>query len=809
MAMKSRRVRADGYTRRSEGNRSMNNRLFKPIVLFCILSIAAGLMLLVVSNSRAESQEEEIQLLMRYLTGDDEKASDAAASALGRIDAPAVKPLIGALKDKRAYVREHAAFALVLIGPEAAPAVPALIPLAKDPDKNVRWKACWALGSIGPQAAAAIPALKRALQDPDPEVKKQAAESLAKIERKNAPKKQTEARREDQDEDNETEGKTLISQTTRTTPEQVKVLTAALDDPDKDVRLAAMQELAKIGPEARPAVKKLIEILQQGDEKLADAAGDALGAIGPDAISAMPAVLQMLKTAKGDVHDSPAANVAAGIGPDAWEAVPYLMVGAPIHDDSPCFTVMLFGEAAIPAILQALKEDDHRLAEDAICSLMYIQTTDVEVIAAMIEELKRPRHGHEEICVMILGQMGPAAKSAVPDLVQLLKSRKEDEELIEALGKIGPDAAPAVPVLIEMLPKAGLSGAEVQEVFTTLGQIGPAAKEAVPVLLALTKDQLPVNRALAAKALSKIDPKSLKDVPMLIDLLKVNEGIVRTQAIEALGNLGPAARSAKSALLGVMNNDAIRQPGRIAAAGAAKLVDPGDAKAISFLIAKWREGEALEVNKQLLKIKTKDPRLLPLLVDKLAVAQSRQPYVMRRFERLGRESATEELIANYGNTAVPALLKRLKTGDDSAKMGVLRALAVLGPDARTAAPHVIPLLQSPKFEVRVEAAAALGKIGPAPAAAPQLVKLMETDVAWVRIEAARALGKIGADPKNIQPALLKALVDEVGSVRLTAVQSLGDLGIKDPAVLEALTKAKAEKDPRIPKAAMAALNKLK
>jgi len=74
-------------------------------------------------------------------------------------------PLIEALRNDRAWMRQRAAAVLQRIGAAARAAVPALIDVLKDPDVEARIRAADALGGIGPEARAAVPALIDALQD--------------------------------------------------------------------------------------------------------------------------------------------------------------------------------------------------------------------------------------------------------------------------------------------------------------------------------------------------------------------------------------------------------------------------------------------------------------------------------------------------------------------------------------------------------------------------------------------------------------------------------------------------------------------
>ena len=71
----------------------------------------------------------------------------------------------------RASMRDNAARALKLFGPQAAAAAPYLMAAMADSNKWVRSSAADALGAIGPGARAAVPVLIRYLRDPDPNMR--------------------------------------------------------------------------------------------------------------------------------------------------------------------------------------------------------------------------------------------------------------------------------------------------------------------------------------------------------------------------------------------------------------------------------------------------------------------------------------------------------------------------------------------------------------------------------------------------------------------------------------------------------------
>lgn len=141
-----------------------------------------------------------------------------------------------------------------------------------------------------------------------------------------------------------------------------------------------------------------------------------------------------------------------------------------------------------------------------------------------------------------LERLGPAAKSAVPDLnVALLRANFSDERIAiaKALGAIGPDAEEAALNLAFALRKAGFPQ-ERQAIMRALGKIGPGARPAVPVLVEMLRSGLPEDARLAAEVLGEIGPAAQEAVPAL--RLAAGSGFshIKTAAADALQKIQQA-----------------------------------------------------------------------------------------------------------------------------------------------------------------------------------------------------------------------------------------------------------------------------
>ena len=193
------------------------------------------------------------------------------------------------------------------------------------------------------------------------------------------------------------------------------------------------------------------------------------------------------------------------------------------------------------------------------------------------------------------------------------------------------------------------------------------------------------------------------ELPGLLTKLKSADPVVRADAADDLRRLGPKAKGALKPLTELLRDAAPRV--RFAAAAAVMRIDPKDTQGVEPL------SKGLE---------STDPA-----------------------ERRDAAKATG-LAGPAAAGLTPKLAILLKDSDESIRIAALQAISMLGPAASKAAEAVTPLLDNP--ELAVDAADALGRIGPAarPVPAP-LVKMLSSDQAAVRWAAVRAMAQIGGE----------------------------------------------------------------
>ncbi|VTT99725.1 heat repeat-containing protein : Putative Deoxyhypusine monooxygenase OS=Microcystis aeruginosa PCC 9806 GN=MICAE_1330005 PE=4 SV=1: HEAT: HEAT_2: HEAT_2: HEAT_2 [Gemmataceae bacterium] len=201
------------------------------------------------------------------------KGAIQAIAALDLDPATKLPHVLTALADTDGDVLQEAAQAAGALGTSGAEAVPLLLPLLSHEEKWVRSHAADALGEIG-GSAEAVAALRKLLADPEEWVRQRAAGALGKIG----------ALAED------------------AVPDLAKL---AADDPDDDVRRAAVEALAALGATevAAASVDDLVRMLWSSDGTERASAAQSLGALGAAARAAVPELARALRDpAWGDVR---------------------------------------------------------------------------------------------------------------------------------------------------------------------------------------------------------------------------------------------------------------------------------------------------------------------------------------------------------------------------------------------------------------------------------------------------------------------------------------------------------------------------
>jgi HEAT repeat protein len=346
-----------------------------------------------------------------------------------------------ALEDEDAQVRLFAAECLVPLDQGRRMIVPRLLPALKDPDARVRVHAAeilWlatrdARGNTkktDEQVKKVVETLTGALTDKDTRARRQAVAALGQL----APS--PEHRRSDK--------------TRSPAAGVVQALGAALGDGDALVRQQAAGALRKFGPYAREAYVALRLALQDTEEPVRRAAEGALRTVGPPKKTEVPALAAALGDPSARVR-AESALARAALGPQALEAVPDLMRAR--KDASPEVRKNALAalaangvdaRAGVHELCEALNSADVAVRTRAALTLAGLGSEAAPAVPVLVSLLNDPKVG--AYAARALAGVG---EDAVPALLRLLEdgSALTRKAAVKALGEMGPAAKAAVPAL--------------------------------------------------------------------------------------------------------------------------------------------------------------------------------------------------------------------------------------------------------------------------------------------------------------------------------------------------------------------------
>jgi HEAT repeat protein/formylglycine-generating enzyme required for sulfatase activity len=634
---------------------------------------------------------------------------------------------------------------------------------------------------------------------------------------------------------------------------KVEDLVTKLKDKNADVRRSAAEALRKLGSVVVPP---LLAALKTGDADLRDRVSGVLVNIGQvEPGESVPAITELLKDNNADVRSS-AAMVLGELGPEAEDAIPALIAAMKDKNETVSSSASKalgdIGPVATEKLIAALKDSNPKLRSLAARTLgktqlrlradgawyargkWYAGPACPKILRALVEAVGDKDPTVRSSAVDALRHNGPPVSAAVPALITILKNKsttvRSYSRAAVVLGEIGAAAKDAVPVLIDGMKSKNksvrIASAE------ALGGIGPAAKASVPVLLDALKEKDTDIFVSVAPALGRIGPASRQAVPALIKAMESKNKEVRGAAVEALGGIGPAAGPATGALV------------KLVLMGDSKSVRHGAARALGGI--GQGAGEAIAPLMGALKSKDKAvwssatealcemgpaakagiPVLMANLSDEDGNVRINAAVVLGRIGPASHEAIPALImgmkggvrgepdsmagaLAGIGPAAVPALVAALKSKDDTIPRLAAMVLMHIGPAARAAVPALLANLNDRDARVRSEAAMLLSRLDPkSKAVQTALATAMKDRNERVRRVAVDVIVEMGSEAKLMVPDVIDALEDEKMEVRRSAASALGEIGPGAAAAVPALIAAMRNEDEQLQAGAMSALGKI-
>jgi HEAT repeat protein len=523
----------------------------------------------------------------------------------------------------------------------------------------------------------------------------------------------------------------------------------------------------------------------------------------------LPVLLDELRDPKIASQDR-AARVVALLGPDAAEAVPELVKLLNSSDPSiheyAVEALSAVGRASKPAVphLKAMLKEDLRRRMMAAHALSRIDPSVSEALVVLRDALIRERNS---------GAFWVIAGTEPPD-----HQKVESIYLGPVRESILLFGERAAPVLAEVLDNVDLDAwtpdnpssqcgayARVQAALL-LAELGPRAKKAVPSLLRALDDRDPYIREAAASALGRIGPAAKEAAPACITLFERQSRRTSNE-----GTWGPTSAKVPLDFRSLGRSKAHYGPGYGYEYEGVR-TDP---------FAAIRPTYPFDAPHVLSRIDAKECSALPVLAEAAKdLGHPAQLAAALSIWRCGRESPN----------LVPAFKAALQANPAPFPREVDKCLAELGAELKPAIGAMREWLKrrhwsTPEADL-IAVVGALGELGPdAKSAADVLRPMLEGDhrEAKRRVAAALALYRILGDRKTTFPVLRDVLQGEEDhgfffnspglsdSARVRATRALGVLAEKGDERARALVAetAKGDENPHVRDAAREALTRIK
>lgn len=557
--------------------------------------------------------------------------------------------------------------------------------------------------------------------------------------------------------------------------------------PDENARVLVIDDIATLGQNAKAALDDLVAAAGAADVRTRWHAARAIGMIGEDALSAMPTLLKLLTDGDPIVVTQSAAAIGLIREDDGRKEMPEEDAKIYAGAVGPLVTCTTHAD---PRVRRAAVRALRRLcpSPQELAPLLSGQLADVDpsvvmpalhtladmdddAVPFLLEALKQPKSRYW--ATVALTEIGPEAAPAA-DMLAQLASEGETQERIQALlalAAIGEKAATASPVMIKAI-ESDDAAVRFPAAFA-LGSVRAADADAV--LEKVAGDDDPFLAEVASWARARIHPD---------DKAIVDEAVKRLRT--GLHSDRPNERSAAASGLSDLA-EKLEEPVRRELAGefADLLSDPVESVGLGGGAALIRLGASAV---DTLRERLSDPALRGRVLEILgAIGPAAKPAVDDMIKALsdadpavrGDAAVAIAALGPDAAAAVPQLTAMLSDeAAPAAKYPAVYALGRIGPAARPALEPLRGLASSPDEVLATVALWSTLKIAPGDTsllekAIAALRKAARGEREIVRLEAAVALGDIGPAAASAIPILeLVSEEDSSKPVRIAAAKAL-------------------------------------
>ena len=264
----------------------------------------------------------------------------------------------------------------------------------KDKDPKVRSSAAESLGSFSAEAKQSVPVLLESVSDTSLEVRRAAILALGRLGKGNQ--------------------------------EVEQAIGKYVDDPDRTTRVDAIVALANLGKVDDSAIPTIMEALASKEEATAKSGARVLGDMGtknPDKV--LPGLMEALDNGEAPLPRN-AVRVLRQMRARALPALPRIAElydkvdqGTRVEVIDAILAIDTKGDYAIPAMIKALSSSQSKERREALIGLLRFRNKTELFLDPLIGGLKDKDPENQLLVVGILKGLGPQAKKAVPNLIEL------------------------------------------------------------------------------------------------------------------------------------------------------------------------------------------------------------------------------------------------------------------------------------------------------------------------------------------------------------------------------------------------------
>lgn len=562
---------------------------------------------------------------------------------------------------------------------------------------------------------------------------------------------------------------------------------------DSRDRVLTIDEIAMLGQNAKPALDELVKATADPELRVRWHAARAIGLVGEDAVTALPVLVGLLDdpdpivatqaaAAIGAIRRDESTGTISASDATAYDSARAALAKSIVHPDPRVRRASIRALAVLEASPEALAPILAKQLADAdpsvvLPSLHSLADMDDDAVPVLLEALKDPTSRYW--ACLALAEIGPGAAAAAAPLAELASTGGIEERLqaILALASIGEKAEASVPALVRILD-SGDPSLEFAAAFA-LGRV--RSREADAVLEKTAADADPVLAATASWARARIHPDDAALRAEALSRLRaqLNSPVphIREGVASALSDLAPILDDAgKGQLATDFTNLLADADHDVGVAAGAALIRLGPA---ALAALKPRLADA-KVRLNVMEILAEMGEAAKPLAGELIAALDDPDADCR-----GDAAVALAAIGPAASAAVPRLQKLLddQASPEGVRYAAAYALGRIGAAAKPALDRLRGLAASPDEVLATVAVWAALKIAPedrslVDVAIPLLRRALRGNLENARLEAAVALGDIGPAARSAIPLLeLVAEEDASKSVREAAAHALGRIRV--------------------------------